>query len=192
VKQPADATRNHFHAVRFYEDEQSLYRIVADFIGDGVVAGEPAVVIATPSHGAEISRELQSLSCDVGGLRASGDLLILDAEEMLATFMKDGVPDPVAFRHSVGAALDKAVGGRLHASVRAYGEMVDCLWKVGQTDAAIRLEVLWNQLADTCAFSLLCGYCMGNFYKHGAYEHICDHHTHVISGTGHSTRIGVA
>jgi hypothetical protein len=191
VKQPAGANK-HYHAVRFYEDEQSLYRIVADFIGDGVVAGQPAVVIATPVHGAEISRELQALACDVSHLRDRGELLLLDAEETLATFMKDGVPDPVAFRQNVGDALDKAIAGRPNASVRAYGEMVDCLWKAGQTDAAIRLEVLWNQLADTRAFSLLCGYCMGNFYKHGAYENICDHHTHVISGSGHPTRIGVA
>jgi hypothetical protein len=192
VKQHTGTARRHFHAVRFYQDEQSLYRIVADFIGDGVVAGQPAVVLATPQHGQEISRELQALSCDVSRLQASGELLMLDAEEMLSTFMKDGAPDPVAFQDSVGGALDKAAAGRPHASVRAYGEMVDCLWKAGQTDAAIRLEVLWNQLANTRAFSLLCGYCMGNFYKHGAYEQICDHHTHVISGGGHPTRIAVA
>ena len=192
MKQRASAANGQFHAVRFYQDEPSLYRIVADFIGDGVVAGQPALVIATPVHGEQISRELQALSCDVSRLRASGELLILDAEETLATFMKGGVPDPAAFRQSVGGALDRAIAGRPQASVRAYGEMVDCLWKAGQTDAAIRLEVLWNQLADTRAFSLLCGYCMGNFYKHGAYEHICDHHTHVISGAGHPTRIGVA
>jgi MEDS: MEthanogen/methylotroph, DcmR Sensory domain len=192
VKQSASVTSGHFHAVRFYQDEQSLYRIVADFIGDGVVAGEPAVVITTPLHGEMISRELEALACDVSRLQASGELLILDAEETLSTFMKDCVPDPVAFQSSVGGALDRATAGRPHASVRAYGGVVDCLWKVGQCDAAIRLEVLWNQLANTRAFSLLCGYCMGNFYKHGAYEHICDHHTHVLSAGGHPTRIVVA
>lgn len=192
MKQSASVTSGHFHAVRFYQDEQSLYRIVADFIGDGIVAGEPAVVIATPVHGEEITRELEALSCDVSRVRASGELQILDAEETLSMFMKDCVPDPAAFRRTVGGALDKATAGRTDATVRAYGEMVDCLWKVGQCDAAIRLEVLWNQLANTRAFSLLCGYCMGNFYKHGAYEHICGHHTHVVSGGGHPTRIGVS
>ena len=192
MKPPAAASGTHFHAVRFYENEQSLYRIVADFIGDGIVAGQPAVIIATPAHGAAISRELQALSCDVGQLRDSGQLQVLDADTTLSAFMKDGVPDPVAFRKTVGAAIDQATAGRPQATVRAYGEMVDCLWKTEQMDAAIRLEVLWNQLSSTHAFSLLCGYCMGNFYKHGAYEHICEQHTHVISSTGHPTRIGVA
>jgi hypothetical protein len=192
LEQHASATSDHFHAVRFYEDEQSLYRIVADFVGDGLVAGQPAVVIATPLHREEISRELHALSFDVSRLRARRKLVMLDAEETLSTFMKDGVPDPAAFRQSVGRALDGAAAGRPKTTVRLYGEMVDCLWKNDAPDAAIRLEVLWNDLANTCDFSLLCGYSMGNFYKHGAYEDICGQHTHVMSGTGHPTRIGVA
>lgn len=191
MKQRTDTAGGHFHAVRFYEDEQSLYRIVADFIGDGLVAGQPAVLIATDIHVREISRELAALACDVERLTADGKLLILDAEQTLAKFMKNGVPDPVAFRRSVGGALDKAARGDSHATVRAYGEMVDCLWKAGQNDAAVRIEVLWNELANTRSFSLLCGYCMGNFYKQGAYEEICSHHTDVITVTGQPTRVGV-
>ena len=182
----------HFHAVRFYEDEESLYRIVADFVGDGLAAGQPAIVIATPLHREEISAGCRRCRSTSDRLRANGELLLLDAEQTLSTFMKDGFPDPVAFRRSVGGVLDGATAGRTKGTVRAYGEMVDCLWKNEAADAAIRLEVLWNQLANTCDFSLLCGYSMGNFYKHGAYEDICGHHTHVMSGAGKPTRIGVA
>jgi hypothetical protein len=191
LKQPSSASSPHFHAVRFYEDEQSLYRIVADFIGDGLVANQPAVIIATPVHRDEITRGLEALSFDVPGLLATGDLRMLDCEETLSTFMKDGVPDPVAFRRSVGGVVLGATAGRTHATVRAYGEMVDCLWKSDAADAAIRLEMLWNQLADTCEFSLLCGYSMGNFYKHGAFEDICMQHSHVMSRDGQPTRVGV-
>jgi hypothetical protein len=191
LKHPTDSNRGHFHAVRFYEDERSLYRIVGDFIGDGLVAGQSGVIIATPVHTAEISRELEALSCDVNRLRADGRLLMLDAAETLSTFMKNGLPDRDAFRQHVGSTIDKAAAGRSDVTVRAYGEMVDCLWKDRQTDAAIRLEVLWNQLAETRAFSLLCGYCMGHFYKHGAYEEICSHHTDVITAAGQLTRLGV-
>ena len=187
-----EAGREHFHAVRFYEDERSLCRIVTDFIGDGLAARQPAVIIATPPHREEIDRGLYALALDVRRLKENGELLILDAEETLSTFMKDGVPDPVAFRATVGGLIDGATAGRPNATVRAYGEMVDWLWKHDAPDAAIRLEMLWNQLADTRAFSLLCGYSMGNFYKQGAYEDICSQHTHVVSAAGHPLRVSVA
>jgi hypothetical protein len=188
--QPA-APDGHFHAVRFYDDDASLCRIVADFLGDGLVAEQPAVVIAVPSHREKIRNELHGLSVDVERLEAKGLLRLLDAEETMSMFMRQGTPDSVAFRTSIGAVIDAAVDGRPHAVVRAYGEMVDCLWKKNCADAAIRLEVLWNQLAYTRAFSLLCGYSMGNFYKHGAFESICGQHTHVVSSSGQVTPIGV-
>jgi len=51
----------------------------------------------------------------------------------------------------------------------------------GQTVAACRLETLWNTLANTHAFSLLCGYAIGNLYKDAAVDEICSHHSHVVS-----------
>jgi hypothetical protein len=38
------------HAVRFYENRESLARIVGRFLGEGFVVGLPAIVIATPEH----------------------------------------------------------------------------------------------------------------------------------------------
>ena len=184
--------RGHFHAVRFYEDDKSLCRIVGDFVGDGLVAGQAAVIIATPAHREEIARCLHGLSFDVSRLRESGTLVMLDAEQTLATFMRNGFPDPNLFQTSIGGVLDSVVAGRPNVQVRAYGEMVDWLWKHEAADAAIRLEMLWNQLAQTRVFSLLCGYSMGNFYKQGSYEHICAQHTHVISGEGQTVPIGVS
>jgi hypothetical protein len=182
-----DTPRPHgrFHSVRFYEDDLSLCRLAAEFLGDGLAAGQPGVVIATPSHKEGIERELTALSFDVARLQESGDLRFLDAEKTLATFMKQGMPDPDAFQRSVGGVLARAADGRPQAHVRAYGEMVDWLWKSGATAAAIRLEVLWNELGESRAFSLLCAYSMGSFYKYGAYEDICQQHTHVVSSGGH-------
>jgi hypothetical protein len=62
--------------------------------------------------------------------------------------------------------------------------MVDVLWKRDQTAAAIRLEMLWNDLARSHQFGLLCGYAMGSFYKGSASDEICGAHSHVISDTG--------
>ena len=54
----------------------------------------------------------------------------------------------------------------------------------GQPEAAIRLEVLWNQLAHIETFSLLCGYAFGHFYKEAGADDICRQHSHVIGAGG--------
>ena len=183
---------DHYHAVRFYVDDTSLCRMVAAFIGDGLAAGQPAVVIATPSHGDEILEQLRALSIDGSHLQSTGELQLLDAEDTLSAFMRSGRPEPVAFKTAVGEVLRRAQAVRPGTTVRAYGEMVDWLWKHDATDAAIRLEVLWNALARRHPFSLLCGYSMGHFYKQGAYERICGQHSHVVSASGQPTRVDVA
>ena len=47
---PSTSEHGQFHAVRFYESRQSLAGMVGQFLGEGFVAGLPAVVIATPEH----------------------------------------------------------------------------------------------------------------------------------------------
>src|SRR5207237_10123218 len=77
--------------------------------------------------------------------------------------MLDGVPDVVRFRAVIGGVLAKAkttAGDRARATV--FGEMVALLWAAGKRDAAIRLEELWYDLAQTHAFSLRCAYPMNN------------------------------
>jgi hypothetical protein len=174
----------HFHAVRFYEDADSLCRIVSEFIGSALEQGEPAVVIATPGHTAAIDECLRARGLDVDALKHLGDYTTLNAREMLATFMVDALPNSRAFRHTMGETIRLASNGREDKTVRAYGEMVDLLWKDGLEAAAIRLETLWNELANTHGLKLLCGYSMGHFYKGAAIEDIKGQHSHLVSDTG--------
>jgi hypothetical protein len=146
-------------------------------------------VIATPLHRAGITAYLAGQSIDVKTLEGDGELLLLDADETLSRFMVDGMPDPTLFRAAIVPVLEQACAGRSDCVVRAYGEMVDVLWKAGQTVAATRLEMLWNELARTQSFSLLCGYAMGSFYKDAAVEDICSHHSHVVSEFGEAVYV---
>lgn len=172
------------HAVRFYENDKSLSHIVADFLGEGLSAGEPGIVVATPAHRAGILRELIARNVDVVPLQRSDELVFLDAEETLSTFMTDDNPDGEKFRSRMCEVIKRACRERADCTVRIYGQMVDILWKEGKHKAAIRLEMLWNQLANTEAFSLLCGYAMGSFYKKANFHEVCAHHTHVVSAEG--------
>lgn len=174
----------YFHAVRFYEDAQSLARMVATFVAEGFIGAFPAIIIATPEHRDAIIEKLNAMSFDLDHLRRQKDLIVLDARETLASFMVDGMPSSEKFEAAMLPVIDKASRGREDCVIRAYGEMVDVLWKDGCEAAAVRLEMLWNQLANTRKFSLLCGYSMGSFYKDAAFDAICHQHTHVLSTDG--------
>ena len=174
----------HFHAVKFYETPESLCRIVAEFLGEGLMAQEPALVLATPEHREGILAALRARHVDVDGAQASGDLLLLDASQTLGRFMRDGMPNAELFKRTATGALEALRRDRKDCTIRAYGELVDVLWKAGHDAAAIRLEMLWNALADTHDFSLMCGYAMGSFYKDSDRSAIQHQHSHIVSPDG--------
>lgn len=181
--------RSHPHAVRFYPDAVSLSYIVGDFVAGGLRANQPAIIIATPEHGAAITGQLQAGGWDVPGLQEQGRMFMLDAQELLSRFMVEGMPDGARFTRVMAPILARAARSNVGRQTRVYGEMVDVLWRAGQTVAAIRLEMLWNHLAHTYEFELLCGYAMGSFYKDTAIEEICGQHTHVVSERGEIARV---
>jgi hypothetical protein len=170
------------HLVKFYVDPASLFKTVATFLGHGFGDGHPAVIIATPVHTAAIIEEMRQLPADIEAARRAGTLVVLDARKTLDTFMVGGRPDPRLFERSVGGIVrDLIRNGTERRLIRAYGEMVDVLWKENRTEAAIRLEMLWNGLAERFGFALLCGYSMGNFYKQThLLEDVCRQHSEVL------------
>jgi MEDS: MEthanogen/methylotroph, DcmR Sensory domain len=174
---------NHYHAVQFYKDGASLAKTVARFFEEGLRAGQPAVMVATPSHTKAIVHALSAGGCNVHSLRRKGQLQTLDADKVLTSFMVGGTVDPVLFKSNVGDVIERLCQDRKPCPIRAYGEMVDLLWQRGNADAAIRLEILWNQLASNYEFSLLCGYAVGQFYKETRdprYADICAQHSDVL------------
>jgi hypothetical protein len=70
--------------------------------------------------------------------------------------------------------------------VRAYGEMVDILWREGKIDAAIELEQLWNELASKYSFTLLCTYSVDSLLKGDCkgVDLICGTHGRVLPSEG--------
>src|SRR5262249_43249112 len=163
----------HFHAVRFYDNEVSLCRLVAGFLREGLALGQPGVVIATKPHARGIITELRARELNVADLIASNDLVMVDADEALASFIVDGQPNTRKFFRTANATLDRARRGRKIAAIRTYGEMVDVLWKEGRDVAAIQIEILWNRLARESEFSLLCGYATAGFVENVGVKDVC-------------------
>jgi len=162
--------------VEFYKDPDFLVETVARFVGTGLRAGEAGIVIARASHRALFERALARED-----LFPHAALVLLDADETLARFMVDGMPQWTAFHQACGGAIAELK--LQHGSVRAYGEMVDILWQRGEKNAAVRLEEFWNELGALQTFSLLCAYGIDPLHP-GSYEggldRVCRTHTHVI------------
>src|SRR5688572_3219443 len=99
-----------FHAVCFYEDSPSLVRTVARFIGEGLTANQAAVIVATASHGASIRVELTAMGVTSPEQIEQGELLMVDAHEVLNRLMVDGQPDSERFAQTINPIVDKAAG----------------------------------------------------------------------------------
>lgn len=154
------------HVVCVYEDDQELVSRVGSFLSEGLQKGEGAIVIATPEH----RERLGSM------VPANQRCTMLDAKETLRRFYKGGQLDEPAFRKEVGSLLREAAKGT--KGVRAYGEMVGVLGSTGDWEAAVRLERMWNGLAKSHSFALLCGYSHLSFMRapREAARHICVEH----------------
>lgn len=179
----------HAHAVQFYDDEPFLLETVGFFLSAGLAAGEAGLLIASPAHMQGILSQMDKDARERA--LASGQLLLIDADAMLARFMRDGEPVEAAFVAAVERIFDGLFSGEWVAKaahgrpkrVRAFGEMVDLLWKRGNPAAALRLEEYWNRACARHDLVLLCGYGMRNFYKaddSAPFGRVCGLHTHVM------------
>ena len=173
----------HLHRVQFYESERFLGSAVSAHLAEGFAQGEPMLLIGTAERRRHVEHELHSWGIDPELARRTGRLTMLDAAETLRLFMQGDMPDPDRFRSVIGSVLDECRASVDGLTVRAFGEMVNVLWREGNEQGAIRLEQLWNDLARTHGFSLLCAYAMQNFTAAGdtsGFREICRQHGEVL------------
>ena len=120
-----------YHAVQFYATDEGGYSTASAFLAEGLVAGEPAMIIASAAHREGLLGQLSARFIHVEHARRNGALLVLDADEMLERFMVDGLPDPERFDTTIGRFIDQVLQGRPRSVLRAYGGMVDILVATG-------------------------------------------------------------
>jgi MEDS: MEthanogen/methylotroph, DcmR Sensory domain len=169
------------HGVQVYDGIGDLAHSVGRFLQAGFVKGAPAIVIATADHRLAIEGELRARGQDPVALEEGGLLVCRDAAETLAGFMDGDLPSPRRFETVVGGLVDEVAAQFPDTTIHAFGEMVDLLWARGQANAALALEELWNELAQTRRFALLCGYQFDIFdvsVQTGALPAVFHLHTH--------------
>lgn len=169
------------HAVQFYEDDRVICDAVAQFVMDGLRGEDSVIVIASGAHEAAIQRRVRQSGVDLDEAAANGAVAFIDARGLLNEFMVGALPDGLRFR----AAMDRILGSRGTGAgrLRLYGSMVDLLCSDGNPEGALLLEDLWNELARSHEFTLLCAYAVHNLYREingTIYQQICERHTHVL------------
>lgn len=173
------------HLVQFYHSDEFLADTVTNFIAPALMSGEGAILVATESHLYQFEKSLQDLGINTSLMRLSGQLLMLDAELTLKSFMVNEVPDPDKFHSVLGGTITE-MSSKFHG-LKAYGEMVNILWGEGNIYATIALEKLWVELMTSKKFSLLCAYSIESMCedKQGiAFTEVCQCHTHVMPAEG--------
>jgi PAS domain-containing protein len=171
------------HAVQFYESDSALVETLGQHVSSAIESGDTVIIVATRAHRKGLADELRMRKIDRTAAIQSGRLIELDAAQTLAKFMVGGGPDKQRFDNTIGTLVREAESN-LNRGRRlvVYGEMVALLWAEGKRDATIRLEEMWNQLAQRHSFNLLCGYPLNAFDR---IEHrqlffsICGEHSHI-------------
>ncbi len=173
------------HAAQIYTESDELADAVAAYFAAGFDEGEPAILVATAVHTSLVLERLAAAGWDAKRIDALGLLVCADADATLEQLMDGQVPGAAAFERLIGGLLDELEARFPETRVRVYGEMVDVLCQRGQQTAAVALEELWNRLARTRRFALLCGYRLDVFDRQsqvGTLRDVCNLHTHVTSG----------
>jgi len=144
------------HELHLYEDDLTLIMRVAGFLEPAFRDEHAILAVATRPHLAAIEQRLRTDGIDVDGARRSGRYIGLDAEVMLPQLMRNGLPTPSQFNGIIGEQVDTLA--KQYGQIRAFGELVQLLWRDGKRSAALRLEDMWNELLGFQPLSLICGY----------------------------------
>jgi PAS domain S-box-containing protein len=181
---PEPRSHKNEHNVQLYVDDSHLIEVMSKYIGNALAGGERGVVVATSSHRRELSKQLASQGFDLKRLTRQGQYVTFDAAETLSLFTTQGRIDEQLFYPAAKTVFERLNQGSEEPTARNYifGEMVALLWAAGKPEEAIRLERLWNRLAESYPFSLVCAYPIMGFYSETDIElfvRTCGEHSRV-------------
>jgi hypothetical protein len=166
------------HLVHVYEDHASLVDALAIYAGAGLRKGEAVVLLVTRAHAAAVRGRMQADGFEPADLERWGQLCVLDAGDVLEELTLDGLPDADQFRLICASLIADARAASRNGRVRLGGEIVNLLWRMGQEQAAVEMESLWNEAIATHGVPLLCAY---HVEEGGSLpEALCEAHTHVV------------
>jgi hypothetical protein len=151
------------HIVQLYQDQRFLNRAVCRFAAAAITNGEGVILVPTVAHWDAFRPRLESEGVDVKAAEKRGQLTIVDADNLLPTFMREGMPDSPVFMGLAANVISQTRGDGRYPKVRWWGEMVNLLWERGNAAASMHLEDLFDQLAQEQDIAIFCSFLMDNF-----------------------------
>jgi CheY-like chemotaxis protein len=151
------------HIVQLYQDQEFLNRAVCRFAAAAITNGEGVILVPTVAHWDAFRPRLESEGVDVKAAEKRGQLTVVDADTLLPTFMRDGMPDSPVFLGLAQNVVSQARGDGRYPKVRWWGEMVNILWERGDIAASMQLEDQFDQLAHEQDIAIFCSFLMDNF-----------------------------
>ena len=96
------------HIVQLYQDQDFLSRAVCRFARAGFANREGIILVSTLNHWKAFRPSLEAEGVDVEAARDRGQLTVVDADELLPRFMRDGMPDSAVFPGVFGEVVRQA------------------------------------------------------------------------------------
>ena len=173
------------HIVQLYQDQEFLNRAVCRFAASAIANGEGVILVPTEAHWDAFRPRLEAEGVDTKAAQESGQLSVVDADELLPQFMRDAMPDAPIFLGLAADVIGRARDGGRYKRVRWWGEMVNVLWERGDVAASMELEDQFHHLAQEHEIAIFCSFVMDNFNG--------EVHTRMLPrlGTNHSHLIPV-
>jgi len=171
------------HLVQLYQDEDFFGEAVSHFAASGLAQGDAVILVATGAHWELLADCLTGKGLDVVALRHHGQLLLLDADAALPTFLVRTLPDAPTFKALARATIAQARAGSRSGRVRWWGEMVNVLFVNGNGRGSTRLEELFDEVAHEEAIAIFCSFLMDPFdatMYAGPLQAVCRTHAHLI------------
>ena len=168
------------HAMQLHNYVESFIDGVAVFFDLALRRGDATCVIATPPVRHGLTERLRARGWDIGPSSGHKRYLVIDAEDALQRFMRDGMPDPDRLAE-IAAELNEyrrgAAEGRM-SRLTIFGNMVTKLGEAGNAEGVVALEHLWNTLTHDLPFLTLCGYSRSCFHDGvpGLWPRACAEH----------------
>ncbi len=151
------------HIVQLYQDQQFLNRAVCRFAAAAIANGEGVILVPTVAHWDAFRPRMEAEGVNIKAAEKRGQLTIVDADNLLPTFMRDGMPDSPVFLGLAQNVISEARADGRYPKVRWWGEMVNLLWERGDVAASMALEDQFDQLADEQNIAIFCSFVMDNF-----------------------------